>query len=359
MTFVLWQILAILSLATVANYVLFAVFNPSSKGYIALSVNERSFAAFVTLFVMVLCISLRSIYYGPDTQAYYQFFSQYCFGNAADLDFDYKASFFFLNAALLWGCNPNYLIPGWIFLFLIPFAFLEMSWVRRVQFFALSIVSFIGIELTTNIFRQGISASFMLLGFAWYKRKPWVAILSVAVSLALHSSGALVLLAIVLANLRWRYFLVGFSVLIGIVLIYSNTQTGIGFVDRFFYEMNKYGSIDDLEIYIRLLAVVQLCVPISFAWLSRRFAPIEERGDNRDWIVSVRLALTCLPFLTMPYFGYRYVYGLYLVVLFLNYRHIVSRRSLAFEGVFYTSLAISLAWAYGSTLVRTSPFLGL
>jgi hypothetical protein len=355
----LWQIVLFTILMVTLSYVSIALF-VESDGKSRVSVfDERIAASVFVVLIMTISIAFRDVYYGPDSQAYYLFFAQYCFTSSYDLSFDYQTSFAALNAAMIWMCEPDYMIFGWMLLFAASCFAIPIGLSNRIQLFALIIVSIVGIELTSNILRQGISSAFMLLAFTWLRKRLIVAIPLAVVALALHPSAALILIAGGLALLPWRYFIVGVSALGFVIIRYSQTQTGIAFVDRFFYEMNKYSAIESSELYIRILSIVQLALPI----ICGRIALVGDRGDDKtaedDWSFSLRMALTSAPFLTIPYFGYRYVYGLYMIVLFSNYKSIASRRSPAFEILLYASLSLTLAWAYGSTLVRSSAFLKL
>lgn len=355
----LWQIILVVIFMSTISYASLAFFlENDGKGSIVVF-DERVVASLFACIIMAASISFRDVYYGPDSQAYYLFFTQYCFTNSYDLSFDYKTSFAALNAAMIWACEPDYMIFSWMLLFAISCFAIPISLVNRIQLFALIIVSIIGIELTSNILRQGISSAFMLLAFTWIRRRLVIAVPLALFALALHPSAALVLVAGGLALLPWRYFIIGVSVLGFVIIRYSQIQTGFAFVDRFFYEMNKYSAIESSELYIRILSVIQLLLPVLCGRLGLIVNPDTDKSNNKVWNFSFRMALTSIPFLTIPYFGYRYVYGIYMIVLFSNYKIIMSRRSSAFEILLYASLSLTLAWSYGSTLVRSSAFLRL
>lgn len=382
MTFLLWEIVALAMAGAALMYFVFALGDPHA----APLMNERFAAALVICTVMVFAISLRDLNFGPDSQVYYGLFSTYCFGSVRGLGLDYQASFVALNIGMLGTCRPELVIVSWTTLFVIVFLALPLDWQSRIQLLALALVSMIGIELTTNILRQGLSAAFMLLGFAWLPRRMILSAAGFTAGLLLHPSAGLVLAAGAVAWLPWRYYLIGYISLVALATAFYFSFTGIEVFDRLFYEMTKYSEVEATEIYVRVLAVVQLCIVLALTLLSSRrntpsgsgsasvptmvVAPVVlpiMRGtrvrlfsvERLGPMFALRLALTALPFITIPFFGYRYIYGIYLIVLYSCYTAMRSDRAVRYEAAIAASAILALGWSLGSSMLLTTPFVAL
>ena len=75
--------------------------------------------------------------------------------------------------------------------------------------------------------------------------------------------------------------------------------------------------------------------------------------------MALKLATTCLPFLTLPYFGYRYVYGIYPIVLYLVLRassDLDVKRGRLLLLITAVNIAILLVWSHGSSYMHEVPF---
>ena len=67
-----------------------------------------------------------------------------------------------------------------------------------------------------------------------------------------------------------------------------------------------------------------------------------------------------MPFLALPYFGYRFIYGVYPVLLLLTLtvsRHHFYKPSRHFLLLGAMNLVILLSWSIGSKYMREVPFL--
>ncbi|MFX7866159.1 hypothetical protein ABTK37_19390, partial [Acinetobacter baumannii] len=81
--------------------------------------------------------------------------------------------------------------------------------------------------------------------------------------------------------------------------------------------------------------------------------------SDKTYVISLRLAIICVPFLTLPYFGYRFIYGMYPVILFLTLSPSLTpytNSGSQFIALSAMNVVILLTWAAGSTYMRELPF---
>lgn len=317
---------------------------------------ERIMVSTLILGVFVIALVARPITFGVDTITYLRMFDQFCFTRIDDLEFSYTVTFNVVNISQAGICNSDYLMASWVALILLCFLLLPDLWNVRVKLAALGMFSLIGTELATNALRQGISASVMMLAVAWYRRNRVVGLALAALAILLHVSTGLVLVAVILAFMRFRYFALALGVLIAVVLSYSYLGLNIDALDRLTGEINKYSVHDADDLYVRILAFAQLIVPLSVVMLTQGWVKDENHEEKRDFTMAFKIALTALPYLSLPYFGYRYIYGIYLLVLYLNKSAVLDDRRPAFEMVMIGNALIILVWAIGSSYLRQIPF---
>jgi EpsG family len=319
--------------------------------------NGLAGALVVTFFVM---LAFRNRDFGVDTAAYSEIFKLYCANDPlADFEPSFRYSAAVLNAGMLGRCDVNLLPAIWVLIIVAGLLLMPIP-KMRLRFAALLLFSLIGFELTTNALRQGLSVTILLLALSYWGRNRVVALALAATAVTFHSSTALVLVAWILSTMAWRSFLIVFGAAIGGIVFALQTGTIPTFVQPFFYEVQKYLMTEADEIWVRVLAfacvVAALTIPLicNFLATNRREALL-----NLSYATAVRLSLTCLPALALPYFGYRYVYGIYPLVLYLTFvatSDVSKRRGRHFILLLGFNTAVLLVWSIGSNYMRKVPF---
>ena len=351
----------VLAVWAAASYFVFAFFAMRSNGGASLTVPERNVAALTIAIPTVLALSFRSLDFGVDTLTYFGFYQQYCAVGRGGFESSYLVSFGLIQAASLGICSNALLVPVWAGLLVLAFLVLPVEWSTRVRLLALGLVSLVGIELATNAFRQGLSAAVLMIGVAWFGRNRVVGGILLLFSVALHSSAALALVAVALASLGWRWYIVGLAIIAVAALNYE-ALTFLPPVESLVYEITKYSAHEDSDFWIRVIAATQLATLVGIALVMRRrggMTPSEEAQRAKSLSIAVKLALTALPYLAMPYFGYRYIYGIYLAVLFLAHRSVTDDRTSAFEALMLANIVLALAWTIGSSAIAGTTFLAI
>lgn len=351
----------ILAVWAAGSYFVFAFFAMRSNGGASLTVPERNVAALTIAIPTILALSLRSLDFGVDSLTYFGLYQQYCAVGGGGFESSYLVSFSLIQAASLGICSNALLVPVWAGLMVLAFLVLPVDWPTRIRLLALGLVSLVGIELATNAFRQGLSAVVLMIGAAWFGRNRVVGGILLIFSVALHSSAALALLALALSSLQWRWYLVGLSVIAVAALNYE-ALTFLPPVEALVYEITKYSAHEADDFWIRVIAATQLAALVGIAIAMRRrtdLSPFEEVERAKSLSIAVKLAVTALPYLPMPYFGYRYIYGIYLVVLFIAHRSVTDDRTSAFEALMLSNIILALAWAIGSSAIAGTTFLAI
>lgn len=342
----------------VGSYCAMAVISHRTQGGGA-SDTERMMPAILIVVTFVAALITRPSEFGVDTITYLRMYDQFCFTELDNLDLSYSVVFSLLNISQAGSCNSALLTTSWVLLILLCFLLLPETLNTRLKLAALGLFSLIGTELATNALRQGISASVMMLALAWYRRNRLFGLVLAAFAIALHASTGLVFIAVVVASMRFRYFVVALSVLIVLVLSYSYLGLDVEALNRLTGEIDKYSAHDADDLYVRILSAAQLFVPIGVAVATRAWVDQPTDEDQAELSTAFKIALTALPYLSLPYFGYRYVYGIYLLVLYLSRSAILDDRRPAFEMVLLANAVIALVWALGSSYLRYIPFLVL
>ncbi len=313
-------------------------------------------SSMVVLYIFIL--SVRSLDFGVDTATYASLFHDFCSG---DKDVGNDASFIYslnwLNFFMLGACEVNLLPMAWGAGFMAPFFFMKMKFNFKIYFLSLLLFSIIGVEFTTNALRQGFSIGFLIIAISYFDRKNIIAVIFLIVSILFHSSSFLVFAMYILTKLRRRVFYFCFFFTIFLVCVLVNYEINIPIISSFMYEIKKYLSHDGDEIFIRAFAFLSLISIYLLSIGSNKFYS-DESIEFR--LMALRLCFLCIPFLWLPYFGYRIVYGVYPVVLFLIMKDIASRkksddREVAIILVF--NIIIILVWAIGSNHMRNTNFI--
>lgn len=320
---------------------------------------ERMMVAVLIVTVFGAALIARPTAFGVDTITYFRMYDQFCFTRIDDLELSYTVTFSLLNISQAGACNSALLTTSWVLLILLCFVLLPETLNTRLKLAALCLFSLIGTELATNALRQGLSASVMMLALAWYRRSRLFGLALTGFAVLLHVSTGLVLVAVIVAFLRFRYFMLALGVLVVLVLSYSYLGLDIEALNRLTGEIDKYSAHDADDLYVRILAAAQLFVPIGVAVVTRGWVERQSAVESGELRMALKIALTALPYLTLPYFGYRYVYGIYLLVVYLTRSVILDDRRPAFELVLVANALIALVWALGSSYLGQIPFLAL
>lgn len=310
---------------------------------------------------VIVGMAFRSLVFGVDTAAYVELFADFCAGREIDKDeSSFALSAWFLNAVMLGACNERLLPAAWVVLVVAELALCAGQRVPRGTYAAILLVSMIGIELTTNAMRQGLGVGFLVAAVSHWERRRWFSATLVALAVSMHGSMALAIAAIVLSTLSWRWFVPSLAVLVMTAIGALDAQIDLTIVQPFLYEIRKYLAHDNDEIWIRVLAfasvLIALVTPLVCA----------SGGHERSLVVSqphyhvaLKLMATCVPFLMLPYFGYRYIYAIYPVILWLSLSAVSAsqqRRARHFALTLALNLGVLLSWSYGSSYMRNVPF---
>lgn len=312
---------------------------------------------------MIVMLCFRSLQFGVDTITYVDIFSDYCSsGRVFDREFSFEATAQLLNFTMLGSCEPNLLPSVWIFLIVLPVLFFRSSWHVRFYYLGTLLLSLVGIELATNALRQGLSVGVIVLGVSLAPVSLYLTIAFGALAMLLHPSAGLVLVAYMLARQRWKFFIIYFGGLFLLTIASLHSSSELPFVSRFIYEINKYLAHDNDEIWIRILAFACVIAALAAPMLVRRKS-VSRRDllKQRSYAIAVRLAIICMPFLALPYFGYRFIYGMYPVIMFVTlsptlYQFCNPRKQ--FLWLMFFNVVLLLAWATGSVYMRDLPFFG-
>jgi len=322
---------------------------------------RSTLAAGVILLLLLASLFARSKGFGVDTLTYADLLGGYCQGHSTDeLDLSYRASLLLLNVGMLGACKVSWLPAAWALMVSALLLCLPVPWPFRLRYAALLLFSLIGIELTTNALRQGLSMAVFMLSVALWTRHQMAALLVAVAAVILHTSTAMVLMGLVLSTLPWRWFWLGLLAAIGAVMIFIQYNLEPMLLQPLLYEIQKYMAHDADEVWIRVLAfssvVAALLVPLFSAVRGRRYTLL----SNRAYAIAMRVGFCCVPFLYFPYFGYRIIYGFYPLLLYftlLNGPREGVRVDRHFALLLGFNALLLLVWAQGSTYMRDVPFL--
>lgn len=323
--------------------------------------------AVVAVVTMLGLIALRSTRFGVDTAAYVDALRTYCWpGPSNHAEGEFLVSSLILNAAMLGACDPRLLPAAWVGLVTGMALLARGALAVRVRYAALLLVSFVGVELTTNALRQGLASGAIVIAVSFIGSRPLIALTAAVVSIALHSSSGLVIGCLGLALLPWRYFwpaIVGLSVALALSATRA-VELAIAFVplERLLFEIGKYLASEADETLVRVLAFGTLAAALAGPMLAGRPGSLRELLRRPSYGVALRLAIATVPSLAVPYFGYRLVYGVFPVVLWLVTSAVHEGPPELEDGAFVWTMSLAsvllAAWAGGSSFMRSVPFLG-
>jgi len=349
--------------------VLFSTFGTCAKGSMngsRLTLNPIARALGVILpVVFFLLISFRSQQFGVDTQAYADIYESYCLGQfERNLGFDFYLASILLDIGMFGACKVSLIPASWIMVVgvLSLLASLQ-NW--RYGYISLLFFSLIGFEFSTNALRQGFSVAFLLCGISFFLRNSLflrsLGILLSFVSVALHSSSALVILALLLSLFPWKIFLPMFFTFIWLI-VSGGLQIFIGFpgVSRFLYEIEKYSMHGPDEIWIRILVLTSFVSTLITPLLCRLDGVrIKNILSDPSYSFVCRLFVIVLPSMALPYFGYRFGYSIYAFLLYFI-MHSVGRGSVSnarlFLFLFLFNGLVLFAWSSTSLIKSVSFF---
>jgi hypothetical protein len=328
----------------------------AQRGAWVASATGAVIAALVTILV-----ATRSPVFGVDTATYLNLFGGYCLGqDVSGEGTSFMLSVTLLDAAMLGACQTRLLPLSWALLFVGMLLLAPSEPRQKAAFLGLLMLSLVGIELVTNALRQSLSVGAAIIAVALYPRSRLAALVAAGASVALHSSGALVLLAAWGATFGWPLFLLGMAAGIGIVAGALLSGNAFFLLEPLLYEIEKYLGHEADEIYVRAMAAACILVAIGAPLL----AASGPQGRARLWRdpqyqVALRLGFTCIPFLAIPWFGFRYMYGVYPILLWLvllaGFRQpgLMGRQ---FGWTLAGNLVVLLAWSLGSSYMLLVPF---
>ena len=313
----------------------------------------------VILFLLVFCIWGRSLSFGVDTAGYAKIFADYCNGHSMDdAELSYFIAMWLLNAAMFGACNVDWMPGAWGLLVVAPLLAMREPLPLRLSFAAVLIFSLVGIDLSTNALRQGVSVSVCMLAISAVRRNCVVGLPLAIMSVLLHTSTLLVFTALVFALLPWRLFVL--TLVSSITIVMQSLQYGYEseFLQPLLYEVQKYLAHESDDIWVRVLAFACVVAALVCPWLIRLHLDSKLLTD-KNYKIALRLTVACLPFLTLPYFGYRILYGIYPLVLY--YTLLSGCRTATPNGrhlalLIILNAMVLLVWSQGSNAMRDLAF---
>lgn len=311
------------------------------------------------ILVFVLVMSTRNVNFGFDTRTYIELFNNYCIGNEIQDNYSFRLSLLTIRVLSLGSCDQNFVRMAWVCCIIGSILlFVDAPYERRVVFSAALLFSLIGVELSSNALRQGLASGFLIAAYSRWPARPFSAAILAGVAVAFHSSMALTLVAAGLATLAWPLFLVAFVTVGSLILFALVTAFPALWLQPLLFEIQKYLQHPADEIWVRVLAAATvmavLAAPIGASNWSATWA-------RRGYQIALRMAFTCVPFLALPYFGYRYIYGIFPLILWraLDCDGDADRAQIrAFVLVLLFNGAVLLVWSLASSAMRDSLFYG-
>jgi hypothetical protein len=311
--------------------------------------------------LMTLLVATRSPVFGVDTAAYLNLFGGYCLGQDVSGEGpSFMLSVALIDTAMLGACQAQLLPLAWAILFVGLLLLAPSDRRHKAAFLGLLMLSLVGIELVTNALRQSLSVGAAIIAVAFYPRSRLAALVAAGAAIALHTSGALVLLAAWGATFGWPLFLLGMAAGIGIVAVALLTGNAFFLLEPLLYEIQKYLGHEADEIWVRAMAAACVLIAMGAPLLAAEGAEGRRRlWRDADYQVALRLAFTCIPFLAIPWFGFRYMYGVYPILLWLVLLAGIRQPGLMGRQFGWTlagNLVILMAWSFGSSYMLLVPF---
>lgn len=343
-------------------------FNTLSKTHAgrerAIDLFTQAFLSFLVLLFLGL-MSVRSLQFGVDTAAYVDIFGNYCRNNFdSSLSNEFRIASFLLDLGMLGFCDENFIPFSWAAIVGLLFLLASRN-TKRYGYAAIILFSLIGFEFTSNALRQGFSIAFFAAGVSCYLNNSLpsktLGALMVCFAIMLHSSSAIVLVAIVLSYRSWPVFI---SALAVFFLLITSGMLGsfnsIPGVERFLYEIYKYSIHDPDDIWIRVLVLFllfSLLIMPFFCFRGR--LTIKRALSDKNYTIAVRMIIVVLPAMLLPYFGYRLGYSIYALALFFI-MHSFEQNDIKNPRFCLTLISVNgfilMAWASSSSM-QSIPFI--
>lgn len=314
---------------------------------------------------MFACLAFRDPSFGADTHIYADLFVTYCRdGIVSQDDRSFEIALAVLNIMMLGACERDFVPAAWAAAICVPLLLGGDPVASKVRYGALFLVSMVGLELTTNALRQGLSAACLIAAASYWTKHKVIAAGWAAVAVVLHLSTVMVLAATGAAALPWLGFIAVLAGTTVVVLDAVNNGSVVGFfqpLERLVFEITKYQGHEAQEIWIRVLAMASVVATVAAPFIAARGRNERHQLWRNSWMQrGLRLAFSVLPFVMVPYLGYRYVYGVFPLVLWLVLRGCSEtqvRENRTFAWVLVGNAMVVLAWALGSTQMRSVHFL--
>lgn len=331
---------------------------------------ETAFA-YLSIATLYVFLCLHSNDFGTDGPAYLRVLQAYC-EKQYNL-FNLKSSWYFdlsiLYFATFGTCSAAIFPLAWATVVLAVLLAIDAKWTDKAYFISALLLSIVGIECLTNALRQGISTALLILSVSYYPRRKWVCLTAGVACIFAHESAVLMLAALCLCMLPIRLYVISMSVLIVWVLtsLSSNVELaslqqvpGIG---SFFYELSKYMSHDPVEFWVRALAlttVLSTCATALVVTFVAKGAGSQRDSQNVKQLLSLKLALCCIPLSFVPYFGYRFAYGIYPLILWFSLFSVpMHKRRTAYAMIVGANIVVLFLWALGSSRMSSQLFFSI
>ena len=311
--------------------------------------------------LLIGALAFRNPSFGTDTANYGTIFQEFCRqGELPNTEFSYLVSVWTIDAAMLGSCNVGLLPVTWLFLVVGIVLGSIGPWQLKLRVMVVLLLSIVGIALTTDALRQGLSVGLMLaaLGY-WHQKQRAAAVVLSGLSVAFHSSAALVLIALGASTLGWPWLLAVLASVTGAITFAIQTSDSMASALPVISTLLIYASHNNDELIIRVLTFASVVSTLAAPLLAARSAAARRDAFALPgYQTALRLAVCCLPPLSLPYFGYRFIFGVYPLILWLVISATLAREddSAVFGWSLGGNAVILLLWCFGSNYVLTTPF---
>lgn len=314
--------------------------------------------AILLILIMFPAIVLRNVDFTIDARAYLEFFQTWCqFGYAGREGFTFETSMALINTAMLGACDPALLTAAWAGIICVLILASPAPLRSRLLFLGAFLFSMPGIEMLTNVMRQGIAASFLVCALGFLKKSRLMAMLLASLAMLFHISSIMFIGAWWLARQRYRYvaMVLGVLALLG-VFLNNPPQFALNAYPPLRY-VAIYAQIENFDAFIRAIVLLNIAAVALLPIFVDRDVKFEwgaiAEGDSA---FLVKLTLICILASVLPGFGYRFAYGVFPIVLWtiLDTGDKSGRR---FPFVLIINMLVLIAWSFGSSYMRSVAFL--
>jgi hypothetical protein len=314
--------------------------------------------ALLLVLLLLSAIVLRNIDFNLDARTYLELFQTWCeFGYAGREGFTFTASMVALNSAMFGACDPALLKLAWAAIMVAVLALVPAPIQTRILFMGVFAFSMPGIEMLTNAMRQGFALVLIVVALAIRKNNYKFSIFFIIFSAVFHLSSILFLATYSVSALRWRYYLFTILGIAGIVYFLSDPPKFI---------LSEFPLLNYVAIYARLKVddLLPRILVLTNIVLLAALPILADRGIVLNWRVFfeseqasvIRLSFMGIAASALPGFGYRFGYGVIAIILWVLLED-RSKAAARFPYILLANLTVLLLWAFGSTYMRTVPFL--